>query len=161
MKMNEFTTYRTVDLTYQREDFNPDAPDWARQKQLFEDHGRELRGFPADLDISRYLAMQREGRLVYITARGVGDGLLWGYSSHFWHRDLHFPVRVAQDDAWYVMPEVRNLGIGRRLREAALDELRKAGVKYAYGRLKAAHPHDESMTGLSYVPWETVWIKEL
>lgn len=154
------TTSRTVDLTYQREDFDPDAPDWPRQKELFDAHGMELRGFKSDLDIHRYLQTQREGRLVFITVRDK-DRVLQGYSSHFWHRDLHFPVRVAQDDAWYVTPEFRKLGIGRKLREIALDELRRAGVKYAYGRLKTAHPHDDSMTDLGYVPWEQVWIKEL
>jgi len=158
--MNELTTYRTIDLTYQREDFNPDAWDWLRQKGMFDAHGVELRGFPSDLDIPRYLQMQREGRLVYITVRDTGD-VVQGYSSHFWHRDLHFNARVAQDDAWYVEPALRKLGIGRRLREVALEELRKAGVRYAYGRLKTAHPHDESMRDLGYVPWETVFIKEL
>ncbi len=158
--MNKLTTYRTVDLVYQREDFNPDAPDWERQKSLFDAHGLELRGFKSDLDIQRYLQMQREGRLVYVTARD-GNGIIQGYSSHFWHRDLHFLVRVAQDDAWYVAPEFRRLGIGRQLRLFALAELKVAGVKYAYGRLKTAHPHDESMTDLGYVPFETVWIKEI
>lgn len=147
-------------MKIQREDFNPDASDWAAQKKLFDAHAMELRGFPSDLDIERYLQMQREGRLVYITARD-GDDIIRGYSSHFWHRDLHFKVRVAQDDAWYVRPEDRKVGIGRQLREVALAVLKEAGVKYAYGRLKAAHPHDESMKDLGYIPWETVFLKEL
>jgi GNAT superfamily N-acetyltransferase len=151
---------RTAAMNYSREEFDPDAADWMRQEQLFKMHGMELRGFPATLDIDRYLAMQREGRLVYITARDTA-GDIQGYSSHFWHRDLHFPVRVAQDDAWYVVPEWRNKGVGRKLREIAIQELRDAGVKYAYGRIKTAHPHDESMRDLGYVPWETVFIKEL
>ena len=158
--MNELTTYRTVDLVYDREDFNPDAADWKRQVELFDAHGMELRGIKSDLDVQRYLQIQREGRLIYVTARDV-SGVLQGYSSHFWHRHMHFNVRVAQDDAWYVIPGLRRLGVGRKLREFALRELELAGVKYVYGRLKTAHPHDESMTGLGYVPWETTWIKQL
>lgn len=147
-------------INYAREEFNPDAPDWGRQNELFEAHGVELRGFKAKLDIPRYLQIQKDGRLIYITARDA-SGTIQGYSSHFWHRDLHFPVLVAQDDAWYVVPELRKQGIGKCLREHALEELKKAGVRYAYGRLKTAHPHDESMTELGYQPWETVYIREL
>lgn len=158
--MDELTTYRTVDVFYHREDFNPDAPDWQRQKSLFDAHAMELRGFMSDLDLPRYLQIQSEGRIVYVVVRDK-ERVVQGYSMHIWHRDLHFNVRVAQDDAFYVVPELRRLGIGRNLRNIALDELRKAGVKYAYGRFKAAHPHDETMAELGYVPYETVYIKEL
>lgn len=143
-----------------REVVGPDSLDWGRQNELFNAHGMELRGVPAKLDVSRYLQIQKEGRLVYITARDE-KGIIQGYSNHYWHRHLHFPIRVAQDDAWYVMPALRNQGIGKRLREKALEELKKDGVQYVYGRLKVKHPHDNSMQELGYEPWETVWLKKL
>lgn len=149
-----------MEISYRRENFNPYAPDWQRQRQLMDAHAMELRGMMASPDIAQYLRLQDEGRLVIITARDRED-VMQGYSSHFWHRDLHYQIRVAQDDAWYVVPELRKQGVGRRLRELALEELRKDGVKYAYGRLKTAHPHDDSMAGLGYVPFETVFLKEL
>jgi GNAT superfamily N-acetyltransferase len=149
-----------VPITCRREDFDPDSRDWNRQKQLFDAHAMELRGLMSDLDLEQYARIQREGRLVWVTARDVG-GLMVGYSMHFWHRHLHFNIRVAQDDAIYVVPELRMLGIGRMMREIAIEELKKAGVKIVYGRLKTAHPHDDSMKGLGYVPWESVYLKEL
>lgn len=153
-------TIMNVQITYQREDFNPDASDWKRQQQLFDAHAMELRGLMSDLDLDQYARIQNQGRLVWITARDV-DRLLVGYSMHFWHRHLHFNIRVAQDDAIYVVPELRKLGIGRKLRELAIEELKNAGVKIVYGRLKVAHPHDDSMESLGFVPWETVYLKEL
>jgi len=158
--MNMLERVESVIINYAREEFSPDASDWGRQMELCEAHGIELRGFKPKLDIPRYLQIQKEGRLVLITARDVA-GVMQGYSIHIWHRDLHFPVFVAQDDAWYVVPELRKHGIGRCLREHALEELKKAGVRYAYGRLKTAHPHDGSMIDLGYQEWESVWIKEL
>ena len=148
-----------TEVSYQREKLNPLADDFVRWLELFDAHAIELRDVRSCLATSQYMKMQDEGRLVIITARV--DGILQGYSSHFWHRDLHFEHRVAQDDAWYVVPEFRNHGVGRKLREMALEELKKDGVKYAYGRLKVLHPHDTSMKELGYVPWETVFIKEL
>jgi len=147
-------------LVYQREDFDPKARDWKRQRELMDAHAMELRGMPADPDIFQYQRLQREGRLVIITARD-GQGILQGYSSHFWHRDLHFNIRVAQDDGIYVVPELRKQGVGTFLRKMAIHELKKAGVQVVLGRLKVAHPHDESMTELGFVPWETVYIREI
>lgn len=149
-----------VEIKYGREDFDPKAPDFGRWLELCDAHALELRGMKADIDIDQYQRLQKQGRLVLIMARNI-DGLLIGYSSHFWHRDLHFNQKIAQDDAWYVIPELRVRGIGRKLREMTIEELRKDGVKYVYGRLKTAHPHDDSMTSLGYFKWEDVYIKEI
>lgn len=145
-----------VDIVYAREPFILDE----RAQELFDEHATELRGFKADIDVLRYQQLQNENRLVWITARD-SDGVLQGYSMHFWHRDLHFNQRVAQDDAWYVVPELRKHGIGKELRRRALDELKKDGVKLAYGRLKLAHDHPDTMSELGYIPWETVYILDL
>lgn len=128
-------------------------------KTLNDAHGMELRNMPADLNITVYMNLQKEGRLILITAKD-GDNYI-GYSSHFWHRHLHFNLRIGQDDAWYVIPEYRNQGIGRKLRELAIEEMKKDNVDFAYGRLKVAHPHDSSMEDLGYSPWEQVFIKDL
>jgi L-amino acid N-acyltransferase YncA len=145
-----------VNIVYAREIFVFDD----RCRELFDAHAVELRGFKADIWLERYIEIQNENRLVWITARD-DNGVLQGYSSHFWHRDMHYNHKVAQDDAWYVVPELRNKGIGKELRRRAIEELAKDGVKYAYGRLKTAHPHDNSMSELGYVPFEQVWVRKL
>lgn len=149
-----------IKITYTREPFDPNAEDWPRTIELLNAHAMELRGMKIDLDIDNYLRIQKQGRLVIIKARDE-NGLLQGYSCHFWHRHLHFNIRVAQDDAWYVVPELRNQGIGAALLKMAHDELKKDGVKLVYGRLKAAHPHDGSMKELGYTQWEHVWLLKL
>lgn len=144
------------EIKYQRERFDPFHP---QIKALNDAHAVELRGMPSDLNLAAYDNLQKEGRMIWITAKD-GDKYV-GYSSHFWHRHLHFDLRIGQDDAWYVMPEYRKQGIGRRLRELAIEEMKKDNVDLVYGRLKVAHPHDDSMTGLDYKPWETVWLLNL
>jgi len=151
-----------LSIKYVREEFNEEAPDWNRQMELCDAHAMELRGMKADLFIDQYNRIQREGRLVLIMARDMSrNDLLIGYSSHFWYRHLHFNMRIANDDAWYVVPEYRNRGIGRALREMALVYLKAAGCVGAYGRTKTEFPHDESMTDLGYDPFEMVWLKDL
>jgi len=147
-------------MRIQREKFDPACHDWWRWMELWDAHAMELRSLKTRLHVDQYLRIQQDGRLVLMSLRDE-DNILQGYSSHFWHQDLHFSLRVAQDDAWYVVPSLRNKGFGTMLRRAALDELRAEGVEIAYGRLKAAHPHDESMAELGYAPWETVFIKDL
>lgn len=144
------------EITYQREKFDPNHEGF---KTLNDAHGIELRGMPTQLNIPVYLRIQNEGRLVLVTAK---DGDIYvGYSSHIWFRHLHFDLRIGEDDAWYVTPAYRKQGVGRKLREFAIEELKKDNVDFVYGRLKVAHPHDDSMNGLGYKPWETVWIKDL
>ena len=144
------------EITYQREQFDPSIP---MIKALNDAHGVELTGRSTDLNTYQYQVLQREGRHIFITAKD-GDKYV-GYASHFWHRHLHYNIRIAQDDAWYVMPEYRKQGIGRKLRELSIEELKKDNVQLVMGRLKAAHPHDDSLTNLGYMPYETVWLLDL
>jgi GNAT superfamily N-acetyltransferase len=151
----------TVKVLYARENFlewNED--DWDRFKYLANLHGRELWGIDADLNLEQYRNLQNSGRLIMVTAR-LSDNTMIGYSSHFWHRHLHFNVRIAQDDAWFVLPEFRDQGIGRELRLYSIEEFKKDGVKFAFGRLKTAHPHDSSMLNLGYKPYESVYILDV
>ena len=70
-------------------------------------------------------------------------------------------MRIAEDEAWFVFPQYRRRGIGRRLREIALQELKKAGVKIALARTKVDAPHDDLMPQLGYRRYEIVYRKDL
>lgn len=157
--MNEITIYRTVDVVYARERFGPDAPDWENTHQLINEHLFEVRGIKGGIALQRYLSMQDDGRLVWMTARH--KDCVIGFSCHYWYRDLNFPFCVAQDGLWHVAPLYRNLGIGRKLKELGHEELRRAGVKYTSDNLRETFNHDDLMLDMGYQRWGQVWRKEL
>lgn len=154
---------RAIDITYQRERFDLYAPDFARWMELFQAHADELRKFGVlqlNIDSERYLDLQRENRLFLFGARV--DGVLQGYSSYFTHRHLHYRhVWVGQDDAQFVVPELRRLGIGRQLRELNMAAMKEAGVKFVTARDKYEHEHDESLSEMGFVLWERCHAKVL
>lgn len=145
-------------MIYSREEFGPATRDWLTTLAMINAHLLEVRGIPGDLALDRYLALQRDGRLIWITARSER---LVGFSAHYWFRDLHFPLRVGQDTLWHVLADHRGQGIGRRLKEMGIEELRKAGCAYTSDLLRAAFSHDDLMLGLGYHRAGTIWRKPL
>jgi GNAT superfamily N-acetyltransferase len=124
-------------------------------------HAQELRGIETRIDIGRYKQLQEKGRLLIVGARRKDNGAPVGYAIHIWDDERHFGLRIADDDAWFVFPQYRRRGIGRRLRETALAELKKIGCRIALARTKVDHPHDEVMRQLGYRPYEILYRKDL
>ena len=149
------------EIAYGREKFDPAAAEWRIILAMLNLHARELRGMETRLNIGAYTKLQDEGRLLIIGARRKDNGAPVGYSIHIWYDDLHFGLRLALDDAWFVFPQYRNRGIGRRLREVALNELRKIGVNIALARTKVDQDHPDVLTELGYHPYEIVYRKDL
>jgi GNAT superfamily N-acetyltransferase len=155
---------RALDLNYARERFDTEAADWPRWLELFQAHADELRKFDAlklDIDVDWYHDMQRQHRLFLFGARDA-DGVLQGYSSYYTHRHPHYRrLWCAQDDAIYVVPERRRLGIGMKLRQLNLYALKEAGIKFVTARDKYAHELDESLDAMGFKLWERCWAREL
>lgn len=152
------------EIAYGREKFDPAAAEWRIILAMLNAHARELRGMETRLNIGMYSKLQEEGRLLIIGARRKDNGAPVGYSSHIWYDDLHFGLRIALDDAWFVYPNYRKRGIGKKLREVALAELRKIGCHYATARLKLddyGQLNVRPLTELGYHPYEIVYRKEL
>jgi len=147
------------DIVYGREEIDLDqiAPYLA----MLDQHALELRGRTTRLNIARYKELQAQGKLIIIGARRRDNGAPVGYSIHLWYDELHYGLRVAEDEAWFVFPQYRRRGIGRRLREVALAELKKCGVQIALARTKIGAPHDDLMPQLGYSPYEVVYRKDL
>ena len=138
-----------------------ESGDWGEKLKLINAHARELRDMVSALELATYRRLEEKDRLVIVTARHCNTGELVGYSSHVHYHELHFSLHIADDDAWYVMPEFRGCGIGRKLREKAHEELRKLGVKFVLARTKVSAPHDEVIAELGYQPYEMIFRKEL
>jgi GNAT superfamily N-acetyltransferase len=128
---------------------------------MLDQHARELRGRNTNLDIAKYKKLQAQGNLVIIGARRKDNGAPVGYSIHTWYDEMHYGLRVSEDEAWFVFPQYRRRGIGRRLREVALEELKRLGVQIAYARTKIGAPHDSLMPQLGYTPYEILYRKDL
>jgi GNAT superfamily N-acetyltransferase len=136
-------------------------------RSLFEAHGMEVRGEPFSLNYKQYHQLEFEGRLVWIVAR-VGSGvdvgmpigyMPIGYSCSWWYRDMHFDERCAAEDLWYVCPEYRRRGIGRRLKEAGHEILEKAGVTRIGDNIRDGGVTTDQMAELGFEPWGTRWLK--
>ena len=149
------------DCVYGRERLDTESPEWKFLLGMFNLHAQELRNRDTQLNLNIYKQLQEKDRLFAMGARRRDNGAPVGYSIHTWHHELHYGLRVAEDEAWFVFPQYRNRGIGRRLREVALNELRKLGCKFSLQRFKVDHPHDHLMEGLGYYPYEMVFRKDL
>lgn len=149
------------DIAYGRERLDPANPEWRLILAMLNAHAQELRGMDTRLNIASYEKLQDEGRLLIIGARRKDTGAPVGYSIHIWYDDLHFGLRLACDDAWFVFPQYRKRGIGKRLREVALNELRKVGCNIALARTKIDQRHDQPLAELGYRPYEIVYRKDL
>jgi len=154
-------TLTADDIVYGRETIDLSGPEWRQYLPMLDQHARELRGRETNLNIAKYKELMDQGKLVIIGARRRDNGAPVGYSIHLWYDELHYGLRVAEDEAWFVWPQYRRRGIGRRLRETALAELKKLGVQIALARTKIGAPHDDLMPQLGYQPYETVYRKDL
>lgn len=149
------------EIAYGREKMDPASPEWRVILAMLNAHAKELRGMETRLNIASYQKLQDEGKLVIIGARRKDNGAPVGYAIHIWYDDLHFGLRLALDDAWFVFPQYRRRGIGKRLREVALNELRKIGCNIALARTKVTQDHPEVLAELGYRPYEIVYRKDL
>lgn len=149
------------EVVYGREKMDVTSPEWRIIVAMFNAHAKELRGMETKLNIAGYQKLSDEGRLLVIGARRKDNGAPVGYAIYTWYDEPHYGLRVAVDDAWFVFPQYRQRGIGRKLQEIALAELKKAGIKIALSRTKVDQSHHEVMEQLGYRPYEIVFRKDL
>jgi GNAT superfamily N-acetyltransferase len=154
--MNELTTYRTVDLLYQLEEFNPDRmSDWLRWLELFRAAYEETGFGEFAPDFDNYVDLERKNRLVLFSARD--DRRLVGYTAHaIWRHYNDRNLLLAQRRSQYVVPELRGLGIATKMLELTHEELKRRGVKITLLNSRLYRKQR-----LGYTRLETVWMKTL
>jgi GNAT superfamily N-acetyltransferase len=92
---------------------------------------------------------------VFMPAIKNGDPVLLAFVRHqvagviFWVRN-GMSVDTAVGYGTYVCPEFRRLGVGKKLREQASDELRKLGVKRCIGFVHFNNPLAAASTEHGY-----------
>lgn len=77
--------------------------------------------------LESYFRAAREGYLLNFVVR-TEDGKPVGYSNVYLTNDMHNRELIAREDTIYIVPEHRN-GVGKKLVQWALEELRSRGVK--------------------------------
>jgi ribosomal protein S18 acetylase RimI-like enzyme len=116
---------------------------------------------PLDPDWEAYLAAERLGSLVVLTARV--DRKLVGYLVYSIRRNRHVDVKEAYCDTFYVLPEYRQSGIALRLLRFGEDEMRKRQVKLLYHCSKTDPKHHKGaiFEHLGYHAEEVTYSKRL
>jgi GNAT superfamily N-acetyltransferase len=88
---------------------------------------------PMDPDYAGFAELERQGAFACYTVRERATGQMVGYLMFFVNRSLHMDAKVAQEDAYYVVPEHRGTGIARQLlRNAEADLKATHGVHYTF-----------------------------
>lgn len=133
-------------------------------KEIFPDHWRELALNQAhvriDVDYEGYLALERLGRLLVLTARA--DGELKGYIIAFLMHHLHYKSTglMALTDMYYVVPTERT-GTGLALFVEFEKELRQRGIALAMTSCKVHQDHQKFLEGLGWTFSDKTFTKYL
>lgn len=102
----------------------------ARALELQRMHYEEIaldKKVPLDPDWQKFEALEESGSL-YCYGAFVGPQLA-GYSVNYLYRHLHYDILVAQNDAVFVDPAYRGLGVSACLARVMKTALRDAGAQ--------------------------------
>lgn len=112
-----------------------------------------------------YVKLQAANELIFVTVRkrsksGWLDML--GYMAVVLRADMHAcETIVAVDDVHFLLPEYRNLGLGKRMIAFAECAAAERGAKLFSMRCKAAANHGYIFEDLGYTLTDFVYVKEL
>lgn len=131
---------------------------------LFPHHWDEIaiyRDCPLDLDHARYAALEQAGVLVSFGARDK-SGQLVGYAVFILMRHLHYRTTLfAMNDAVFVAPTHRAMGLGVRLIRFAEQHLKERGVKRVTLHIKPTKDWSPMAERLGYQKDDITMSKEL
>lgn len=115
---------------------------------------------PYNFDWEVYHKSEQAGLLFVSTVRTNKE--LVGFALYMIIKAPHHDeVVMAECDSIFVAVSHQGLGIGRKLLEHTTAELRKLGVKWMVNRHRTRTNAVPLFESLGFVPWETVYMKEL
>jgi GNAT superfamily N-acetyltransferase len=132
---------------------------------LLRAHWEEIASYPdipLEVNLAFYRQLEREGRLVIMTARDP-EAHLVGYAIFFLNQHPHYATsRQAVLDVFFVESTRRGAMLGVRLLAAAEARLRDLDCQAVYQHVKLAHPALGSLLRhRGYTALETIYGKRL
>lgn len=126
-------------------------------------HREELTVYPEIMqlspDVETYLRLEDAGKLLSL---GVFDGdELIGYSVNVVTRNLHYDLRVCQNDVLYLTPEHRLGPLGLRLIRDTERHAREVGAKIMLWHAKQGTALDGLLPRLDYQVQEIMYSRVL
>lgn len=115
-------------------------------------------GLP-DVDVARYLALEKAGALHILMVRD--DGKAIGYFVDLIHTNMHYQtVKMATEDTYYLDPAYRGKGIGKRMfRE--IERVAEFGARMQVVKTRDAHDNGPFLESLGYRPADRLYMKIL
>jgi len=137
---------------------------WADALPIITRHWREISAWPdipLSVDVEKYLAVERDGKLRLVTARE--DGVLVGYALFIVSPHGHYQGSLqALQDVFYVDPSRRGYRLGLKLLKASEALLKAEGVQVVHHHVKCAHPALGRLLELRGYDWvERIYSKRL
>lgn len=131
-------------------------------KPLLPEHWRELALFqdrmPLDPQYDAYIARERAGQLLFVTARE--DGRLIGYWISFIAPGLHYKSTLTnQLDIYWVRPDHRGKHAGFALADLVKAESKRRGVKIWYAGSKNHKPSEWFFERLGFERCEAYFVQ--
>lgn len=131
---------------------------------LVKEHYGELASFqdiPLDVAVSRYLAIEADGKLRIYVARDA-SGQFVGYSAFVLYNCTHAASSVrAIQDVIFLQKPFRGRGLGERLVVWCDEQLRADGVDVAYQVTKLSHDFGPMLESVGYTLVDKVYARRL
>ena len=109
-----------------------------------------------------YIAEDGDGdQVIWLTGAGPSDDELIGYSVNVVTRNLHYDLRVCQNDVLYLTPEHRLGPLGLRLIRDTERHAREAGAKIMLWHAKQGTSLDGLLPRIDYQVQEIMYSRVL
>lgn len=127
-------------------------------------HREELTVYPEIMqlspDVETYLRLEDAGKLLSLGVFDDDDELI-GYSVNVVTRNLHYDLRVCQNDVLYLTPEHRLGPLGLRLIRDTERHAREAGAKIMLWHAKQGTSLDGLLPRIDYQVQEIMYSRVL
>jgi len=151
-----------MSITYQKENLKDFIGEFSA---LLKPHMDEINvsqrlGFEFKPDYARYIKMQEAGIFVVVTCRS--DEKLIGYTVFGVMPNIRYTdCKIAKEDLYYILPEYRNKGLGKRLFVVTEQALKDQGVNQIIFTTKVYSDNSHIFEKLGYEFYEKAFTKRI
>lgn len=151
-----------MSITYQKEHLKDFIGEFS---ELLEPHMTEINvsqrlGFTFKPDYARYIKMQEAGVFVVVTCRD--DKKLIGYTVFGVMPNIRYSdCKIAKEDLYYILPEYRGKGLGKKLFVVTEEVLKEKGVNQIIFTTKVYKDYSHIFEKLGYEFYEKAFTKRI